>query len=73
MALNVRKTKNISRLPSSSIVLLAVLMEERCELLGVVAYGVDVVLVFLFYNLLIIFFTDCVVNDVEVRNKDFQM
>ena len=56
MALNVSKTKHISRLPSSSIVPVAVLMEERCVLLVVVAYGVDVVLVFPFYNSLIIIF-----------------
>ena len=56
MALNVRKTKNISRLPSYSIVQLAVLMEERCVLLVVVAYGVDLVLVFPFYNSLIMIF-----------------
>ena len=56
MASNVGKTKNISRLPSYSIVQLEVLMEERCVLLVVVAYGVDLVLVFPFYNLLIIIF-----------------
>ena len=50
MALNVSKNKNISRLPSSNIVPLVVLMEERCVLLVVVAYGVDVKLVFPFYN-----------------------
>ena len=56
MALNVGKTKNISRLPSSNIVPLAVLMVERCVVLVVVAYGVDLVLVFPFYNSLIIIF-----------------
>ena len=56
MALNAIKTKNISRLPSYSIVQLEVLMEERCVLLVVVAYGVDLVLVFPFYNSLIIIF-----------------
>ena len=50
MALSVSKNKNISRLPSSNIVPLVVLMEERCVLLVVVAYGVDVKLVFPFYN-----------------------
>ena len=50
MALNVSKNKNISRLPSSNMVPLVVLMEERCVLLVVVAYGVDVKLVFPFYN-----------------------
>ena len=50
MALNVSKNKNISRLPSSNIVPLVVLMEGRCVLLVVVAYGVDVKLVFPFYN-----------------------
>ena len=76
MALKVSETKNISRLPSSGIVPPAMLMEERCELLVVVAYGVDVVLVFPFYNSLIyiyifFFFSNCVVNDVGVRNKGF--